>query len=165
MSKRYKETSHWLKASRCSTSAIGKWKARVKCHTHCQSLSNIKDRASFPCLESCREAGSLMHCCGSIKWYSHSGINRLTERVVGKGCECSCKRAREPLWWSGVCLTVSVLLSWLCGCMLILQCYHRTLGTWLYFLPILLLSVFASHPSPLFLSFPGQGLSVYPELT
>lgn len=99
----------------------------------CQSLSNIKHRARFLCLGSCAEVGSLMYCCGSIKWYSHFGIKCLTERVVGKDCGLSCNQA-WGLLWSAVCLTVSVCLSWLCDWELTLQCYHRELGTWLCFL-------------------------------
>lgn len=101
---------------RCAPSGVSKWKFKPQWSTiHMPTrLTNIKDRTSSQCWRSFGKVGSLMCCCGTVKWYSHSGIKCLTERMEWKDCEHSHKRSAWRLFCD---LTISTPLSclwWLC---------------------------------------------------
>lgn len=63
------------------------------------------------------EVRSVMYCCGSIKWYSSSGIKCLTERLVGIAVNKHEDSCDEVLC---VCVRASVLAVWLCDALSVL---------------------------------------------
>lgn len=151
---------------RCAPPGIRKWKFKPQWSTiHTPTgLSSIKDRTSFQCWRSSGEVGSLTCCCGTVKWYSHSGIKYLTERMEWKDCGHSHERsAWRLLWWSVLCFDSIHTLSWLWWlCKDLTMLPQGTGHCWVFF-PSHSFLFLSSPPLSLLPSFfpsPRQGLSV-----